>query len=221
MRIGILGAGNIGGNAARLLAAAGHEVRLSFAHDPAKLDRLAEEIGERASVGSPSDAVSFGGVIVFSVPWDAIPEALAATGDLRGKIVIDTTNQFGSGAMPPASQTAAQFNAARMRGARYTKSFNTLTASFQAAAAGRTGPDRVVQWLCGDDAAAKQMVARLINDAGFQPVDLGGIADCVVMEAPRRPGAVYGEEYHLKDAEAVVDAVRTGRPIPPAPRYQN
>jgi 8-hydroxy-5-deazaflavin:NADPH oxidoreductase len=51
-------------------------------------------------------------------------------------------------------------------------------------------------------------------------VDVGGTADCAVMEAPRRPGAVYGEEYRLADASAVLEAVREGRPIPPTPQYE-
>ena len=219
MRVGIIGAGRIGGMVAHVLAQGGHEVKLSFARDAAKLAQLAEEIGASASVGTPRDAVEFGEAIVFSVPWDVIPQALEQAGSLEGKIVIDTANQFGSGPMPAEGQTAAQFNATRMPGARYTKSFNTLTSGFQSAAAGRTGDTRVVQWLCGDDEEAKQVVARLIDDAGFQPVDLGGTADCAVMEAPRREGAVYGEEYHLGDALAVVDAVRSGRAIPPTPRY--
>jgi predicted dinucleotide-binding enzyme len=82
-----------------------------------------------------------------------------------------------------------------MPGARYTKSFNTLTSAFQAQTAQRD--PRVVQWLCGDDEQAKEVVAALIRDAGFEPVDLRGTADCAVMEAPRRAGAVYGEEYRL------------------------
>jgi predicted dinucleotide-binding enzyme len=108
-----------------------------------------------------------------------------------------------------------------MTGARYTKSFNTLTSAFQAAAAGREGERRVVQWLCGDDDEAKRTVAALIEDAGFAPVDLGGTAGCAVMEAPRRGGAVYGEEYRLADALEVVDAVREAREIPATPRYEN
>jgi 8-hydroxy-5-deazaflavin:NADPH oxidoreductase len=219
MRIGIIGAGRIGGNAARLLAAAGHEVKVSFARDPAKLEALAGEIGERASTGSPAEAARFGEVVVLSVPWSTIDDALAQAGSLEGRIVVDTTNQFGSGPMPAEGQTAAQFNAARMPGARYTKSFNTLTSAFQAAAAGRSGPERVVLFLCGDDADAKRVVAGLIEDAGFASVDVGGSADAAVMEAPRRDGAVYGEEYRLPDAEAVVEAVRAGRPIPPTPSY--
>jgi 8-hydroxy-5-deazaflavin:NADPH oxidoreductase len=123
--------------------------------------------------------------------------------------------------MPADGQTAAQFNASRMPGARYTKSFNTLTSGFQASAAGRSGEKRVVLFLCGDDADAKGVVSGLIEDAGFVPADVGGTADAAVMEAPRRDGAVYGEEYRPADAEAVVDAVRKGRPIPPTPSYDD
>jgi 8-hydroxy-5-deazaflavin:NADPH oxidoreductase len=133
--------------------------------------------------------------------------------------VIDTSNQFGSVSPPAEGQTAAEHNAARMPGARYTKSFNTLTSGFQAEVADRTGDDRVVQWICGDDAEAKRAVAGLITDAGYVPVDLGGTADCAVMEAPRRPGAVYGEEYRLADAPKVLDAIKAGRKIPPTPSY--
>ena len=219
MKIGIVGSGHIGGNCARQAARAGHEVVLSFSRSRATLEQLAAEIGKGASVGDPADAVKFADVVIVAVPWDVIPDALAQAGDLSQKIVIDTTNQFGKGPMPAAGQTAAASNAARMPGARYTKSFNTLTAGFQAAAAGRSGVERVVQWICGDDAAAKQQVAALIEGMGYVPVDLGATATCAVMEAPRRAGAVYGEEYRQADAAAVVDAVRAGRPIPPPPEY--
>ncbi len=179
MRIGIIGAGNIGGNIARRLALAGHEVTISFARDQAKLAALAAETG--ATVGDPSRAAT-AEVVVLSVPWGVIDQALAAAGPLAGKVVVDTTNQFGPGGAIDLGHTAARHNADRLPGARYTKCFNTLT-------------------------------------AGFQPVDLGGIDQCAVMEAPRRPGAVYGEEYRAADAAAVVAAVRAGRPIPPTPRY--
>src|SRR5436309_2610934 len=159
MRIGIIGAGRIGGNAARLLAGAGHEVKLSFARDVAKLAALASEIGERASTGSPAEAAAFGEVVVLSVPWSTIDDALGQAGSLEGRIVIDTTNQFGPGRMPADGQSAAEFNSARMPGARYTKSFNTLTSAFQADAAGRPGAERVVLFLCGDDVEAKRAVA--------------------------------------------------------------
>ena len=216
-RVGIIGAGNIGGNIARRLAPAGHQVIVSYTRDPARLAALAAEVGGAA--GEPSDAAA-AEVVVLSVPWGVIDEALHAAGPLDGRVVIDTTNQFGQGGwLDLGGRTAARINAERMDGARYTKSFNTLTAAFQAAAAGRAEPERVVQWIAGDDGAAKAVVAALVADAGYVPVDLGGIDDCAVMEAPRRAGAVYGEEYRAADASPVVAAVRAGRPIPPTPVY--
>lgn len=219
MRVGIIGAGRIGGGIARQLGGAGHELMVSFSRRPEALEQLAAELGPEVTAGTPAQAAGFGEVVVVSVPWRVLPEALEQAGSLAGKIVIDTTNQFGGPPMPAAGETAAHFNAGRMPGARYTKSFNTLTSAFQAETAGRKGAGRVVQWLCGDDAGAKEVVAGLIEDAGFVPVDVGGTVGCAVMEAPRRAGAVYGEEYREADAAAVVDAVRAGRPIPPAPRY--
>jgi 8-hydroxy-5-deazaflavin:NADPH oxidoreductase len=207
MRIGVIGAGRIGGNAARLFAKAGHDVLVSFSRDPGKLEALAAEIGGRA--GTPQEAVAFGEVVMLSVSWTLIDDVLAEAGSLDAKIVVDTTNQFGrEGWEDLGGHTAAQVNAARMPGARYTKAFNTLTSGFQAQAAGRTGPDRVVMFLCGDDEDAKRVVARLIDDAGFTPVDMGGIADAAPMEAPRRAGAVYGEELHEAQARAFVARLR-------------
>ena len=215
MRIAIVGAGRIGGNIARRLTGAGHELTLSFARDIAALRAQADNIG--AETAAPADAAGAAEVVVISVPWGAIGVALEQVGPLVGKVVIDTTNQFGPGPKPAAGQTAAGFNAARMPGARYTKCFNTLTSAFQAETAGRE--PRVVQWLCGDDEPAKKIVSGLVADAGYVAVDLGGTADCAVMEAPRRAGAVYGEEYRLAEAQAVVEAVRAGRPVPPTPSY--
>ena len=208
MRIGVIGAGRIGGNAARLWAQAGHELMLSYSRDPAKLEAQAAEIGARA--GTPAEAAAFGEVVMLSVPWTRIDEVLGETGPLDGKIVVDTTNQFGAGGLEPlpAGRTAAQVNQARMPGARYTKAFNTLTAGFQAESAGRTGPDRVAMFLTGDDAGAKAVVAGLIDDAGFTAIDVGGTADAAIMEAPRRDGAVYGEEFHADDGRAFVAAAR-------------
>jgi 8-hydroxy-5-deazaflavin:NADPH oxidoreductase len=217
MQVGIIGTGHIGGNVARRLALAGHDIIVSFARDRAKLTAVAKEIGGRA--GDPADA-AHAEVVVLSVPWGAIDEALDAAGSLDGRVVVDTTNQFSRGGpVDLGGRTAARVNADRMPAARYTKCFNTLTAGFQAAVAARTDYERVVQWIAADDHDAAAMVSGLVNDAGYAPVLVAGIDTCAVMEAPRRPGAVYGEEYRMPDAAAVVDAVRAGRPIPPTPTY--
>src|SRR3954453_639179 len=159
MKIGVIGAGRIGGNAAKLFAAAGHDVLLSFSRQRQRLRALADEIGERASIGTVEDAASFGEVVFLSVPWSLVSPVVRDAGSLAGQVVIDTTNQFGPGADEPreAGLTAAQFNQRRMPGARLVKSFNTLTAGFQAAEAGRPPEKRVVLFLCGDDQQAKTL----------------------------------------------------------------
>jgi predicted dinucleotide-binding enzyme len=203
MRIGIVGAGRIGGNAGRLFAGAGHEVMFSGSRDPAKLERLAADAGG-ASTGSPHEAVEFGDAVMFSVPWRAIDDVLAQTGSLTDAVVIDTTNQYGAGGLEALPKPAAQVNAGRMPGARLVKSFNTLTSGFQGEAAGRG----VAMFLAGEDADAKQLVAGLIRDIGFEPVDVGGWAEVPIMEAPRRDGAVYGDEYSGADGHRIAEALR-------------
>jgi 8-hydroxy-5-deazaflavin:NADPH oxidoreductase len=203
MRIGIVGAGRIGGNAGRLFAGAGHEVMFSGSRDPAKLERLAADADD-ARTGSPREAVEFGDALMFSVPWRAIDDVLAQTGSLDGAVVIDTTNQYGAGGLEQLPEPAAQVNAERMPGARLVKSFNTLTSTFQGEAAG----SGVAMFLAGEDADAKLLVAGLIRDIGFEPVDVGGWAEVPIMEAPRRDGAVYGEAYSGADGHRIADALR-------------
>jgi 8-hydroxy-5-deazaflavin:NADPH oxidoreductase len=221
MRVGVIGAGRIGGNAARMLAAAGHEVLLSFSRDPSRLEALAVSIGERARSGTVAEAGGFGDVVMLSVPWGMIPAVIDQAGPLTGRTVIDTTNQYGPGGLQPIPEalTAAQFNQRRLPGALVVKAFNTLTSDFQASQAGRPASERVVLFMCGDDPGAKRIVAGLIDDIGFAAADLGGLAEAGPMEAPRRPGGLYGEEYRPADAEAAVAALRAGRPLPPTPRY--
>lgn len=89
--------------------------------------------------------MQFGDVLVVAFPWDTIPQVLSEAGPLTGNIVIDACNQFGSHALPPKGQTAAEFNAGRMAGARYTKAFNTLTSRFQRETADRRADRKVVQ----------------------------------------------------------------------------
>jgi predicted dinucleotide-binding enzyme len=156
MRIGIIGAGRIGGNAGRLLEQAGHEVFL----------------GSRETL---AEAASFSDVVMLSVPWTAVDEVLAKAGPLDGKVVIDTTNPYGSGGVQDlGGRSAGRVNSERMLGARIVRAFNTLTSGFQSDAAGRSGDDRVVMFLSGDDEEAKRLVGGLIDEIGFAPVDIGG-----------------------------------------------
>lgn len=95
MRIGVIGAGWLGGTVGRLWVKAGHEVMFS-SRNPGKLEAMARELGPRASVGLPMAAAEFGTVLLLAVPFEALPEVGR---DLRsaynGKIVLDSTNPWG------------------------------------------------------------------------------------------------------------------------------
>src|ERR1700710_1016226 len=140
MKIGIVGAGRIGGNLGPLWAKKRHSVMLSYSREPENLEQRASVIGALASVGSVREAVEFGDVVLFAVPWSRIDEVLEEVGSFEDKVVIDATNQFGPDGLEdlPEGKTAAQVNSERMpSGVRYVKAFNTLTSGFQGGAAGR------------------------------------------------------------------------------------
>jgi 8-hydroxy-5-deazaflavin:NADPH oxidoreductase len=194
-------------------------VLICFSRHPDQLAARAAELGDHVAAASPAHAVEHADVVMLAVPWGAIDQALEEVGPLAGKVVLDATNQFGAGPKPADGQTAAEFNSARMPGARYVRGFNTLTSGFQAEASNRVADERAVLFICGDYPAAKDIVAKLIEDAGFAAVDLGPSAHAGAMEAPRRPGSVYGEEYRLPEARVAAEAVLQGREIPPTPHY--
>jgi predicted dinucleotide-binding enzyme len=226
MRIGVIGTGNIGGNVARLLAGHGHDLMVSYTRDEQRLAGFAEEIGARA--GTPREAAEHAEAVLLAVPWaqvdDALEAAGAAEGTLDGRVVIDTTNPFvhsgdGYRVLDLGQVSAARLSAGKVPGAHWVKTFNTVTSGFLADSAGRTGQERVVMFYATDSDAAGHVAARLIQDAGFTPARVGDLDHAAVLEPPRRAGSVFGEEYHLNDADHVLEAVRAGQPIPPAPSY--
>src|SRR4051812_22192323 len=190
MKIGIVGAGRIGGNLASLWAKQRHSVMLSYSREPENLEQRASAIGALASAGSVREAAEFGEVVLFSVPWTRVEEVLDEIGEeaLDGKVLIDTTNQFGPDGVEelPDGKTAAQVNAERMpSGVKYVKAFNTLTAGFQGAAAGRSGDERAAMFFCGDDDEAKETGKKLIRAIGFAQVDAGGAGGAGGVGGPR------------------------------------
>lgn len=209
MRVGVVGAGRIGAGTGLRLGRKGHEVMFSFSRDPAKLEALAGSVAN-GRAGTPREAVEFADALVLSVPWRAIEEALEQMGPLAGKVVIDTTNQFGAAPGEiPDGLSAVEVNARRMPGAAPAKAFNTLTAAYQREVA-EGGPGEVAMFFAAEDARATEVVANAIGDCGFVPVRIGGWAQVGLMEAPRRPGAVYGEAYAPADAERIAAAARAG-----------
>ncbi len=206
MKIGIIGSGRIGSTVGKLWAQAGHDLMFSSRH-PEQLQDLAARVGAGARASTIREAAQFGDVVLLSVPWVGVKEALAASGPLDGKILIDTTNQFTPNGLEqfPNGMTASEFNARQASGARLVKAYNTLTATFLTDSAGRTGSNRVVMPYAGEDSEAKRVVAGLIKDSGFEPFDVGGWNEVIYIEPPRRPGAFYGEEWHLDTAHELLE----------------
>ena len=181
MRIGIVGAGMIGSTLAKLWVDAGHEVRLSSRH-PDDLQPLVAGLGERATAGTSADAATFGEVVMLTVPLRAIPDlAVDLAPSLVGKVVLDTGNAYekrdGQAAVDAAKHTqgSAGWAAAMFPGARWVKAFNTVYFKTLASEAHRDG-ERLGIPLAGDESEAVETAARLVRDAGFDPVIVGGLA---------------------------------------------
>ena len=93
MNIGIIGSGNMGSGLGKLWANNGHKILFSYTRDLHKLKAIAESIGPNTQAGTPAEAVQFGEVVLLSVPWTVVDDALQATGSLAGKILIDCTKE--------------------------------------------------------------------------------------------------------------------------------
>ncbi|HSP93182.1 MAG TPA: NADPH-dependent F420 reductase [Thermoanaerobaculia bacterium] len=192
MRIGIVGAGMIGATVAKLWAEAGHDVRLASRH-PGNLEPLVRKLGKRASAGTPEEAAKFGEVVMLTVPLAAVP-ALARdlAPDLSGKVVLDTGNAYeerdGKAAREATAHPrgSAGWAAAMFPGARWVKAFNTVYFKTLESEAHRDG-DRVGIPLAGDDLKAVETAARLVRDAGFDPVIIGPLERGKEFEPGTRP----------------------------------
>jgi len=182
MKIGIVGAGNVGGTLGRRWAER-HEVVFGV-RDPggAEVRALVKRSGPRARAASVREAAAFGDVVVLATPWAAAEEAERASGDLAGKVLVDCTNPVGPGltrALPSGS--VAERLAAAAPKARVVKAFNT--AGFEVFADPRFGGETASLFLCGDDASAKATVASLGRDLGLAPEDCGPLSQASRLEA--------------------------------------
>jgi hypothetical protein len=179
MRIGIIGAGWLGGTVGRLWVKAGHEVLFSSRH-PEELVPMTRELGPRASAGTPRQAAEFGSVLLFAVPYDALPQLGRDLQEvLRGKIVLDACNPSSASGSALAREAHAngvgQTSAKYLSGTRLLRAFSAVDATAVAASAGRQSGKLGVP-LAGDDAQAVQVAAQLVRDAGCEPVVVGNLA---------------------------------------------
>jgi predicted dinucleotide-binding enzyme len=191
-KIGIIGACSLGGTVGRLLVGAGHEVMISSRH-PEELASMAKRLGARASVGTAAEAAAYADVVLFAVPYEALPALgrdLEAT--LRGKIVLDACNPA------PGSKTTltrdaeangvAETSAKLLAGTRYVRVFSAVNATSIASSAKRR-TDKLGVPLASDDEKAAEVAAELVRDVGSDPVFVGGLASARGFQR-RGPGFV-------------------------------
>jgi predicted dinucleotide-binding enzyme len=177
VKIGAIGAGNVGSALGKVWVQAGYDVMFSSRHledDQA----LAADLGAGASAGSPRQAAAFGDVLLVAVPYGALPEVgkeLSAV--LAGKVVIDACNPFpgrdGEVAEWALEKGAGLASAELLPGARVVRAFNAVGAARMGTA--HQEPGRIGMPIAGDDAEAVEIASRLIRDIGYEPVLIGGL----------------------------------------------
>ena len=203
MRIGIVGAGHIGGTAAKLFARAGHQVAVSNSRGPATLASLVSSIGPNSKAMSTVEVVQFGEAILLALPYRKM-DALPPGDSFAGKIVIDATNPYSAvgRVMDLGESTSSEEVAKRMPGARLVKAFNTMGWNTLASGSRPAHEERLVVFIAGDDAAAKAAVAKLIDEIGFASIDTGSLR-----EGGRRQQAgtrIYGRPMTVREAKKIL-----------------
>lgn len=200
MQIGILGAGNIGGNAARVFARAGHHVRLANSRGPQTLRALVDEIGPNATATTAQDAVDQSDLVLIAVPWTKREEALGEIDGWDEKIVVDAMNAYSEDfeIEDLGSKTSSEFTRALVPGARVVKAFNTVFSKRLATEGKPAGKkDRLAIPVASDDPAAKRVVMDLIDEIGFDPVDNGGLIEGGRKQQPGSP--IYNQPLTAKE----------------------
>jgi len=181
MRIAIVGSGNIGGGLGRAWSAKGHAVTYAARdiHEP-DVVALARETGAR--VATIQDALADAEVIALAMPFGAAASVAQALPSWQGRIVIDCTNPIGPGftLLHGHTDSGAESIARLLPGARVVKSFNAQGAENLAHPV--YGGVAASNFYCGDDADAKAVVRRLIEDVGFEPIDAGALTSARYLE---------------------------------------
>ncbi len=174
----------MGSGLGKLWAAKGHNVFFSFSRDPKKLDDLAKSNPD-AKAGTPAEAVSSSDIILLSVGYGMISEALTAAGPIRDKIIIDCTNPVKpdlSGLSVGLTTSSAEEIAKLAPQSRVVKAFNTVFAEVYHSESRLYGSRMASMFYCGDESDAKATVSRLIRETGFAPVDAGPLKSARYLE---------------------------------------
>jgi predicted dinucleotide-binding enzyme len=207
MKIGIIGAGHIGANAARLFLQAGHEIAIANSRGAETLKDLVAELGENAKAAGAEEAANFGEIVFVSIPLGKYKELPADA--FRGKIVIDSNNYYPErdGQIPALDEdetTSSELLQEHLPGAKIVKGFNTIWFEHLKTQGNKNLPleERRVIFIAGDDTEAKKRVADLIEEIGFAAYDTGSLRDGGRAQQPGT--AIYNRNLVLSEAAAIL-----------------
>ena len=208
MKIGIIGAGNIGANVAKLFIEAGHDVAIANSRGAETLQDLTAQLGEKVRAVSVEEAAKFGEVVFVSIPFGKYA-SLPADG-FEGKIVIDSNNYYPGRdgnylELDAGKTTSSELLGNHLKGARIVKGFNTIWFEHLKTQGNKDLPleERRVIFIAGDDSKAKETVAKLIEEIGFAAVDTGFLHEGGKLQQPDAP--VYNKTLTAKEAEAILE----------------
>ena len=201
--IGLIGSGNIGSTIAQLAVDAGHDVVLSNSRGPETLADLVDRLGPRARAATAAEAAAAGDIVVVTVPLKAYRDVPVEP--LRGKIVIDTNNYYPErdghiAELDDESTTVSELLQRHLPESRVVKAFNNIYVSHLGSLQRPADhPERSVLPIAGDDQAAKQSVAELLDSIGYDAYDVGPLSEGWRYQrdtaAYVQPYAVPGSEY--------------------------
>ena len=177
--IGILGSGHVGSSLARAAIAHGYDVVISNSQGPDTLTGLARDLGPRARAATAAGAAAAGDFAIVAIPVTAIDQVPVEP--LAGKVVIATVNYFPDrlghiAEIDNGTTTAPGLLQARLPTSKVVRAFSMIDAADMSGDGHPAGdPKRRALALAGDDPAAKQVVASLYDEFGFDAVDIGGL----------------------------------------------
>jgi predicted dinucleotide-binding enzyme len=185
MRTAIIGAGKVGGSLGKGWARAGHQIVFGVPDPDDARHVPAAQVAGGAAVAGVGDAVAQSDVLVLAVPWDAVPAALAACGDINGRLLIDVTNPLKAGAggleLAIGFSTSGAEEIARMApGASVFKAMNQVGFAVMSDTKGYPAPPAM--FVAGDDDGRKPDVLSLVRDLGFDAIDAGPLKRARLLE---------------------------------------
>src|SRR3954465_10093219 len=198
--IGLIGAGHIGSQIARLAVAHGYDVVISNSRGPESLKGLVSELGPRARAATVVEATKAGDIVVVTIP---LKNYRTVPGEpLAGKIVVDTNNYYPArdGHIPELDNeatTSSELLQAHLPASKVVKAFNHIPAAKLTDDAQPPGTNnRRALIVAGNDAAAKAEVSRLLDQFGFDTVDAGTLKESWRIQ-PDTPG--YGPRRNAEE----------------------